>query len=333
MVRVGVIGAGHLGNFHIKNLLSLDGKKCNFIGFYDIDQARSEEISNLYKIKKFNSLNSLLDSCDAVFIIIPTISHFKVALEAAKQKKHIFVEKPFTVSIEEADQIIELCKKHKRILQIGHIERFNPALTSIDQKKIRPLFLESHRITTFVPRGLDVTVIPQLMIHDIDLILTLAKSPISEISASGTPVLSDTIDIANARIKFESGCVANITSSRVSTKNMRKLRIFQKDNYISIDFLKNKSQIYSLNSENSFCKGQAQAIAEFNKPDNQGQKIWLHQPQTIDQNPMLEEQKAFLNSIKTGTQPLVTGEDGKQALEVSIKIESLIKKSLENIKK
>lgn len=329
IIKIGVVGAGHLGKMHIKNLKNLP--EVDFVGFYDSDKKRSKEISKELNTLSFNSLNTLLEQCDGVSIVVPTVAHYDVALSAIKKKVHIFCEKPFMQTIEEANEVIKLARDNNIVLQIGHIERFNPALTSLKKFKINPLFIESHRISQFNPRGTDVAVILDLMIHDIDIILSLVNSPIIRIDAAGAPILTDNIDIANARIKFENGCVANITASRVSNKSMRKIRIFQRNSYISIDFLKNLTEVFSLSNEDEITNKNAIPITELKTKNNKKRKIFYEQLQTSKSNAMLEELRAFANSIKNGTLPLVTGEDGKKALEVAIQIEKQISSNLKTL--
>lgn len=329
MIKIGVVGAGHLGKMHIKNLKNLP--EIDFVGFYDSDKKRSKEISKELNTLSFNSLNTLLEQCDGVSIVVPTFTHYDVALSAIKKKVHIFCEKPFMQTIEEANEVIKLARDNNIVLQIGHIERFNPALASIKKFKINPLFIESHRISPFNLRGTDVAVILDLMIHDIDIILSLVNSPIIQIDAAGTPILTDNIDIANARIKFKNGCVANITASRVSNKSMRKIRIFQRNAYISIDFLKNLTEVFSLSIEDEITNKNSIPITELKTKNNKKRKIFYEQLQTDKSNAMLEELRAFVNSIKNGTPPPVTGEEGKKALEVAIQIEKQIKSSFKTL--
>ena len=329
MIKIGVVGAGHLGRWHIKNLNALDNVE--LVGFFDSDPNRSTTIADEYKAISFSSLDQLLNSCDAVSIVVPTISHYRVAKTALDSGLHVFCEKPFMQTIDEANDIIDMAKCKNRILQVGHIERFNPALAGIGDFPVNPLFIESHRISPFNPRGTDVAVILDLMIHDIDIILSMVDAEIEQIDASGAPVLTDTIDIANARIKFTNGCVANITASRVSNKQMRKIRIFQKDAYLSIDFLKNQTSIYSLSQNPEEIPAQAIPIAELKINDQKTKLITYQEIHTSESNAMLEELRAFTHSIENGTPPLVTGEDGKRALEIALQIEQLIQSSLQKV--
>lgn len=329
MIKIGVVGAGHLGKMHIKNIKNLP--EVDLVGFYDSDKKRSNEISEELNALSFDSLNSLLEQCDGVSIVVPTVAHYYVALAAINKKVHIFCEKPFMQTIEEANEVIKLARDNNIVLQVGHIERFNPALSALKKIEINPLFIESHRISPFHLRGTDVAVILDLMIHDIDIIISLVNSPIIQIDAAGAPILTDNIDIANARIKFKNGCVANITASRVSSKNMRKIRIFQRNAYISIDFLNNLTEVFSLTDDGKISSKNAIPITELEAKNNKKRKIFYEQLQTSKSNAMLEELRSFVSSIKNGTPPLVTGEDGKKALEVAIQIEKQISSNLKTL--
>jgi len=323
MLKMGVIGAGHLGRWHIKNLQALEN--VDLLGFYDVDRKRSEQIAREFQATPYDSMDKLLDRCDAVSIVVPTSFHYNVARAALRKNIHVFCEKPFMQTIAEANDIIDLAQQKNLVLQVGHIERFNPALSGLKDIPIDPLFIESHRISPFNPRGTDVAVILDLMIHDIDIILALVKSDVERIDAAGAPVLTDTIDIANARIKFTNGCVANITASRISNKQMRKIRIFQKSAYISVDFLKNQTEIYSLSEGNSELPEGSIQIAELVTAPDRKRVITYKQIDSDKSNAMLEELRAFTQAIETGTPPPVSGEDGKKALEIALKIEQQIK--------
>src|SRR4030095_76071 len=250
ILKVGLAGCGHLGNIHAR-LLNEMGEKINFKGVYDIEESRAVQLARNYNVNPFVSLDKLLDEIDTLIIVTSTPSHFEIAQKALDKNINLFIEKHVTSTLEDAEKLIKLAGKTKAKIQVGHVERFNPALTSLDSYKLNPMFIESHRLAQFNPRGTDVSVIQDLMIHDIDIILHLVKSPIGKIEANGVAVISNNIDIANARITFANGCVANITSSRISIKKMRKMRIFQPNAYISIDFLNNKSEIFRLVEHNT----------------------------------------------------------------------------------
>ena len=246
MLKIGVFGAGHLGKIHIQQWKEIEG--IEIVGFYDPNDENAASAIDQYGVKRYSESNSLLQLCDAVDIVSNTTHHFEIAKAALLLGKHIFVEKPFTNTLEEAQELIKLIKEANVKCQVGHVERFNPALLALGDMKIQPMFIETHRLATFNPRGTDVSVILDLMIHDIDIVLHLVKSPVKRISASGVAVLSETPDIANARIEFDNGCVANLTSSRISLKRMRKMRLFQRDAYISVDFL-DKKNINPINTQ------------------------------------------------------------------------------------
>ncbi len=233
-LQIGVIGVGHLGNFRLKQLSNIP--EISISGIYDVDLKRAKEMSRLHNILSFSSIQSLLNVSDAVSIVTPTSSHYKIAIKALDNNCHVFIEKPITDNLSHAIELLDKASEEEKIIQVGHIERFNPAYRKLREMDIEPHFIESHRLSSFNPRGNDVPVILDLMIHDLDIILSMVDSKIQNIQANGVRVISQTVDIANARLEFENGCVANLTASRISQKNMRKMRLFQQDNYITIDF-------------------------------------------------------------------------------------------------
>ena len=235
MIKIGIFGAGHLGKIHIKLLKEI--KEFSIIGFHDTDKTKISEIEKEFSIKHFDDQEQLINEVDAIDIVTPTISHYNCAANALKNSKHIFIEKPITNTLEESESLIKISEETNVIIQVGHVERFNPAFIAAQPYFNNPMFIETHRLAQFNPRGTDVPVVLDLMIHDLDIVLSTIKSNIKKINASGVSVVSDSPDIANARIEFDNGCVANLTASRISMKNMRKSRFFQKDAYISIDFL------------------------------------------------------------------------------------------------
>ena len=241
MLKVGVFGAGHLGKFHLTNWKEI--KRVELIGFYDPNDAIANDVVEKYQVQRFADAEKLMDACDVIDIVAPTNFHFELCEKAIRKGKHVFVEKPLANTMAEAKELIKLVKESNIKLQVGHVERFNPAFLSLASTSLYPLFIEVHRLAQFNPRGTEVSVILDLMIHDIDIILSIVKSEVKNISASGVSVLTDTPDIANVRIEFNNGCVANLTSSRISMKRMRKMRLFQKDAYIGIDFLNKKTEI------------------------------------------------------------------------------------------
>ena len=243
MLKIGVVGAGHLGKIHINILKEVDF--IELIGFFDIDKTVSSNVENETNIKAFNSLNDLIEECDVLDIVTPTINHFETAQTALKKSKHVFIEKPVTHTLNEVRELIKLSEEAAVKAQVGHVERFNPAFSNAKQYINKPKFIETHRLATFNPRGTDVSVVLDLMIHDLDILLNVVKQPIQSIHASGVSIISESADIANARIEFMDGCVANITSSRISDKTERKMRVFAKNQYHSIDFQDKLLSVYN----------------------------------------------------------------------------------------
>jgi predicted dehydrogenase len=319
MLKVGIIGAGHLGKFHINNWIEI--KDVEVIGFCDTDDANAKAVEEKYKLKRYETPEQLLNDCDAVDIVAPTTYHFELCEMAIRKGKHVFVEKPFTNTMEEAKTLLELARESNLKFQVGHIERFNPAFVALKNHDLKPMFIEVHRLAQFNPRGTDVSVVLDLMIHDIDIILHLVKSTINYISANGVSVLSDTPDIANVRIEFDNGCVANLTSSRISMKKMRKLRLFQKDAYIGIDFLEKKTEVISQNIPTE------KNVFTFDIETGKGKKtVAIANPLVEDGNAMMDELLAFKNAIINNTETLVTALDGYRAMEVAHQILDKIKK-------
>ena len=313
MIKIGVIGAGHLGKFHLNNWLEIEG--ITVAGFCDTDDANSKIVEEKYKIKRFSTPEELLDHCDAVDIVAPTTFHYDLCALAIRKGKHVFVEKPLTNTMDEAKALLKLAKESNLRFQVGHVERFNPAFTALDNYNLEPKFIEVHRLAQFNPRGTDVSVILDLMIHDIDIILHLVKSNVSYISANGVAVLSDTPDIANVRIEFDNGCVANLTSSRISMKKMRKMRLFQKDAYIGIDFLEKKTEIIKQNMT-----GDVNAFT-FDIDTGKGKKtVAIANPVVKDVNAIKAELTAFRDAVKNNTETPVTVLDGYRAMDVAHQI-------------
>lgn len=312
-LKVGVIGAGYLGKFHIENWRSIADAK--LVGFYDPDRANAIAVSDKYELYCFESGEDLIEKCDVVDIAAPTDHHAYWCEKAIKKGKHVFVEKPLTASMEEARHIVELTRESGIRLQVGHVERFNPALLAVQDLDLHPMFIEVHRLAQFNPRGTEVSVILDLMIHDIDIILSIVKSGVKNISASGVSVLTDTPDIANVRIEFDNGCVANLTSSRISMKKMRKIRLFQKDAYIGIDFLEKKAEVIKLKGtedEKSF---------SFDIDTPAGKKtIAIATPPIPQVNAIQKELESFIASIRNQTRPIVSEMDGLLAMEVAHQI-------------
>jgi predicted dehydrogenase len=324
-IKVGIIGCGHLGNLHMKNIKELEKerKDIEFVGLYDVDLDKCKSIAFENKIKAFYSLDELIGNINAAFIISSTTSHFDVALRTISNNIHTFIEKPVTDTLENAYLLRVSSEGHKNVIvQVGHIERFNPALLSVERFNINPLFIESHRLSQYNPRGTDVSVIQDLMIHDIDIILSLVKSRVKQIDANGVAIITDKFDIANARLQFENGCVANITASRISQKKMRKMRIFQKDAYISIDFSENETDVFRLDENNKSGK-----VIEKIEKDGKKMNITYDRPKPLKVNAMKYEENAFFDCIKNKTAPIVTLEDGIHALEVATEILKIIEKN------
>jgi predicted dehydrogenase len=319
MLKIGVIGAGHLGKFHLNNWLEIDDVEV--VGFCDTDDNNANNVISKYNLKRFSSPDELLDSCDAVDIVAPTTFHYELCALALRKGKHVFVEKPLTNTMDEAKALLKLAVESNLKFQVGHVERFNPAFVALKDYKLEPMFIEVHRLAQFNPRGTDVSVILDLMIHDIDIILHLVKSNVSYISANGVVVLSDTPDIANVRIEFDNGCVANLTSSRISMKKMRKMRLFQKDSYIGIDFLEKKTEIISQNTTAD------KNVFTFDIDTDKGKKtVAIANPIVTESNAMKEELIAFKNAIIQNTETPVTVVDGFRAMEVAHQILDKINK-------
>ena len=313
MLKVGVIGAGHLGKFHLNNWKEIEG--VSLVGFVDIDNENATNVAKEYKIERYETVEKLIAAVDIVDIVVPTNDHYKICIEAIRKGKHVFVEKPLAHTMDEAKSLVSMVKEAGVKMQVGHVERFNPAYLAIKQIPLNPMFIEVHRLAQFNPRGTEVSVILDLMIHDIDIILSLVNSTVKAIHASGVAVMTDTPDIANVRIEFNNGCVANLTSSRISMKKMRKMRIFQKDAYIGIDFLDKKAEVIKIKQPedvNAFC---------FDVETNHGTKtIAVNNPTIESNNAIKEELQSFVNSIINNTPTAVTEIDGYLAMEVAHQI-------------
>ncbi|MFI1773244.1 Gfo/Idh/MocA family protein [Thalassobellus citreus] len=315
MLKVGVLGAGHLGKIHLR--LLNQSEKYNLIGFYDADEANGKKVEAEFGYKFFDSIESLIDAVDVVDIVTPTLSHYDCAKQAIAKGKHIFIEKPITNTVEEAEHIRQLLADNNLRGQVGHVERFNPAFLAIRDDIKAPMFIETHRLAEFNPRGTDVPVVLDLMIHDIDIILSIVKSKVKNVSASGVSVISDTPDIANARLEFENGCVANLTASRISLKRMRKARFFQKDAYISVDFLEKKCEVVKMKDapENP---GDFDMVLQ--NAEGVKKQIYFDNPKVADNNSILDELETFADAINNNTTPIVTLHDGTEALRVATQI-------------
>ena len=323
MLKIGVFGAGHLGKIHIQQWQEVEG--IELVGFYDPNDENAALAISKYQVPRFTDIDQLIAGADAVDIVSPTISHFDLAKRALLSGKHVFIEKPLAHTLDEANELVKLVKEANVKCQVGHVERYNPAFLALGEQTLQPMFIEAHRLAQFNPRGTDVSVILDLMIHDIDIVLCLVKSPVKRISASGVNVLSETADIANARIEFDNGCVANLTSSRISLKNMRKLRLFQRDAYIGIDFLEKKTEIIRLKDD-----GAQAGMMDFPLEMANGDKkiISVQLPEVAPLNAIRTELTEFAHAIINDRPVRVSVYDGYQAMDVAHQI--LKKMSLHN---
>ncbi|WP_299016830.1 Gfo/Idh/MocA family oxidoreductase [uncultured Polaribacter sp.] len=312
MLKVGVLGAGHLGKIHLR--LLQQSKKYELVGFFDPNLENAKKVAEEFGYKMFNSVEQLIAAVEVVNIVTPTLSHFDCAKKAIESDCHIFIEKPITNTVLEAEAIRTLASQNHIKGQVGHVERFNPAFTAVKDKINNPMFIETHRLAEFNPRGTDVPVVLDLMIHDIDIILSVVDSKVKNLHASGVSVISDTPDIANARIEFENGCVANLTASRISMKNMRKTRFFQKDAYISVNFLSKESEIVRMNDvpENPDEFAMILQNAEGVK-----KQIYFDKPKVLENNAILDELESFAEAIETDKVPVVSLGAGTEALRVA----------------
>ena len=315
MLKVGVLGAGHLGKIHLK--LLQQSKKYELVGFFDPIAENAKKVAEEFGYTAFDSISALIDAVEVVDIVTPTLSHFDCAKEAIAKGRHIFIEKPITNTVSEAEAIKTLASMYHVRGQVGHVERFNPAFTAVKDMINEPMFIETHRLAEFNPRGTDVPVVLDLMIHDIDIILSVVNSKVKNINASGVAVISDTPDIANARIEFQNGCVANLTASRISLKNMRKTRFFQKDAYVSVDFLEKKSEVVKMKDvpENPDEFAMILQNAEGVK-----KQIYFENPTVTANNAILDELETFAEAIINDTTPVVTLSQGANALRVAQQI-------------
>ncbi|RBP32724.1 putative dehydrogenase [Oceanihabitans sediminis] len=315
MLKAGVLGAGHLGKIHLR--LLQQSEKYNLVGFYDADPENGKKVEAEFGYTYFDSIEKLIDAVDVVDIVTPTLSHYDCAKQAIAKGKHIFIEKPITNTVEEAETLRALVAEHGVKGQVGHVERFNPAFMAVKDMLDKPMFIETHRLAEFNPRGTDVPVVLDLMIHDIDIILSVVQSKVKHVSASGVSVISETPDIANARIEFVNGCVANLTASRISLKNMRKTRFFQRDAYISVDFLEKKCEVVKMKDapENP---GDFDMVLQ--NAEGVKKQIYFDNPEISSNNAILDELESFADAINNNTKPIVTLHDGTEALRVATMI-------------
>lgn len=313
MLKVGVFGVGHLGKFHLNNWKEIEGVK--LVGFFDPNNENAKQVIEQYGLKRYMDEDKLMDACDIIDVIAPTDHHFQICMQAIRKGKHVFVEKPLAHTIQEGRDIVNMVREANIKLQVGHVERFNPAYLAIRDMPLNPMFIEVHRLAQFNPRGTEVSVILDLMIHDIDIILSLVKSDVKHISASGVAVMTETPDIANVRIEFNNGCVANLTSSRISMKKMRKMRLFQKDAYLGIDFLEKKTEIIKLKQPDDT------NVFSFDIETSNGKKtIAIANPSIQPLNAIKLELESFVDAIINNKPTMVSEIDGFLAMEVAHQI-------------
>ena len=319
MLKVGIFGVGHLGKYHLANWQQMSG--VTVVGFYDPSDVISQEVSEKFQLARFLDADTLMQAVDAVDIVAPTNFHFDLCRKAIRKGKHVFVEKPLAHTMDEARELLKLIRESNVKMQVGHVERFNPAYLAVEGLNLNPMFIEVHRLAQFNPRGTEVSVILDLMIHDIDIILNLVKSEVKSIAANGVTVMTDTPDIANVRIEFNNGCVANLTSSRISMKKMRKMRLFQKDAYIGVDFLDKKTEIIRLKTPEDIDS----FTFDVETPGGQKKTIAVATPAVPEVNAIKLELEKFRDAIVNNTPTVVSGLDGYRAMDVAHQILHKIK--------
>lgn len=313
MLKIGVFGVGHLGKYHLNNWKEIKGVE--LVGFYDPSDEMASGVVEKYGLTRYEDMDDLIKLSDAVDIVAPTNFHFGICDKALRKSKHVFVEKPLAATMDEAHAIMKLVKEADVKFQVGHVERFNPAYLAAQEFAVNPMFIEVHRLAQFNPRGTEVSVILDLMIHDLDIVLSIVKSPVKNIYASGVAVMTDTPDIANVRIEFNNGCVANLTSSRISMKKMRKVRLFQKDAYIGIDFLAKKTEIIKIKQESDH------NVFSFDLETPKGKKvIAIANPEIKENNAIKMELESFVDAIINDKPTVVSEVDGFLAMEVAHQI-------------
>lgn len=319
-IKTAIIGVGHLGSFHVEQLLQIP--EAELVGVYDIDPQRLAQVQREYHVVAFKTLDQALTTAEAVTIVAPTKEHFDIAAQALRAGCHVFIEKPITATLDAADQLLRLAESEGRLIQVGHIERLNPAGRVLEKYDVHPRFIEGHRLSPFSSRGTDVPVVLDLMIHDIDMVLHLIKSPVREVRANGVKVITDSPDIATARLEFENGAVANLTASRISQKKMRKLRLFQSSMYISIDLLQQLTEVYRLVGPDV-----ETPEALLNIPlDHNGRKriITYEKPDIQKYNALHLELSNFIRSAAGLEEPVVDGYSARAALDVAIRVQEAI---------
>nr|WP_311459689.1 Gfo/Idh/MocA family oxidoreductase [uncultured Capnocytophaga sp.] len=322
-LKVGVLGAGHLGKIHLR--LLNQSERYELVGFYDPNQEQAQKVVAEFGYTYFDSIDKLIEAVEVVDIVTPTLSHYECAMKAIAAKRHIFIEKPITSTVEEAEEIYHLLEDNHLKGQVGHVERFNPAFLAAKSSIENPMFIEVHRLAEFNPRGTDVSVVLDLMIHDIDVLLSVVHSPVKHIEASGVAVISKSPDITNARIEFENGCVANLTASRISMKNMRKSRFFQRDAYISVDFLEKKVEVVRMKDAPEHPNEYDMILQN---AEGEHKQIYFEYPEVQPSNAILDELETFADAIEHNTTPVVTFLQGTEALRVAREISSLANLSI-----
>jgi predicted dehydrogenase len=313
-IRIGVIGVGHLGTLHARLIREVPGAQ--LVGVYDLQSDRARAVAAELATTAVPTVEDLLGQVDAISIATSTTAHFEIARQALEGGRDVFIEKPITETVAEAETLCRLAETRGCLIQVGHIERFNPAILALEGYSIAPLFIESHRLAQFKPRGLDVAVVLDLMIHDIDLILSFVRSPVKHMEANGVAVVSENIDIANARLQFENGCVANVTASRISQKAMRKMRLFQPNTYISIDFSEGLAEVFRLVGDEAATFQGAMTLGEIGIGARK-RRVLYEQPEVKEVNALQYELDLFVRAVRDRTRPVVSGEDGRRALEVA----------------
>ena len=322
-LKVGVLGAGHLGKIHLR--LLNQSERYELVGFYDPNQEQAQKVVAEFGYTYFDSIDKLIEAVEVVDIVTPTLSHYECAMKAIAAKRHIFIEKPITSTVEEAEEIYHLLETNHLKGQVGHVERFNPAFLAAKSSIENPMFIEVHRLAEFNPRGTDVSVVLDLMIHDIDVLLSVVHSPVKHIEASGVAVISKSPDITDARIEFENGCVANLTASRISMKNMRKSRFFQRDAYISVDFLEKKVEVVRMKDAPEHPNEYDMILQN---AEGEHKQIYFEYPEVQPSNAILDELETFADAIEHNTTPVVTFLQGTEALRVAREISSLANLSI-----
>lgn len=320
MLKAGLVGAGHLGKIHLK--LLNQSEKYELVGFHDKDVENGKKLETEFGYKFYENLDELLHQIEVLDIVTPTLYHYDYAKIAIEKGLHFFIEKPVTQTLEQAQEIIKLCNQKGIKAQVGHVERYNPAFIATKSFIQNPMFIEIHRLAEFNPRGTDVSVVLDLIIHDLDILLSIVKSPVKNIHASGVSVVSKSPDITNARIEFENGCVANLTTSRISMKAMRKSRFFQKDAYISVDFLEKKAEVIRM-------KPAPEKPSDFDmiieNAEGEKNQILFEYPNIQPNNAILDELESFATAIIENKPIEVSLQDGTEALKVALEIMRLVK--------